>query len=904
MRAPRLRAAAAALLLLLGLRGARSSRTHGWGPAAPHQEPACNASAYTVSLNHSQCFGLSSVAGPATYSACFEACCAAAGTMMFQFCEAGATCGTYAGPSCWCGVANLSACVHSPALNWQGASLPAPPPPQPPLVQRFASPSRATAPLAALDLSDERPTGGAWTLAVDGGAPRPIGVPAGGYSSDLQAQPWLAQAAVRTSVVYARALTAPPRPPRTVLRLSFGAVNHGARVRLNGAEVGAHLGPMMPFDVDVTAAVDAAGGAGALLNLTLEAFPYSALRGAVPSGFLYSEPWQNDSARPGWASRACAGLCRHVRLLTLPAVRVHAVALRAWAAPPARLAVTLTVVNDGATAIPPGALTLAPALSSFTYGGAAPPPWAYPALAPVALQQALPPGASAEVALEVDWSQLGPASWWWPNRPFLANYSAQLHWLNVSVSCAPGGGGAPPACDPSASATRFGFVEHGQATYYYTLNGVRVNHISDATPENGMSFYDAYSAPASHFAQAPGDAWRRYMALGLTSLRVHQSTPTEALLLAADEAGFLLKPESPVRGACNYEACPGGSGGDAALLAGFTQSVRELAGAASGHPSVFAYSVENESPAALAGGAPLIAALIDAAAGADASVPLTTEGSGSAPGYNGTASGRAAVNLLHYATPDDSRAHVRGVGECAWCVEDGLEAYAAEAAAGRLRDYAYTAGWDLFNYWSNFLPGYSAARHAWQQAGCAGRDRADGPGGDGWGSPLIDWVQRAFYAYAPMDVGAYAAAPSYVPGWPGAGAGGPPLAPGALINRSVAVFNDGLRGDLAPWGAAASERVLAWSAHWDAAGTLPAAASGQVAVAVAPGFHSVVAVALAAPAPPPELLAGGGAGAGAGAARRLYLVLRNGAAAAGGGEDPAAGVEDRVYVTVLQQQGQ
>jgi hypothetical protein len=872
-------ACAAALLLLLGVRSARGSLTHSRQPAGA-ATAACNASAYTISLNHTQCFGLFSVDGPATYGACLDACC---GTQMFQFCPAGTACGTYAGPSCWCGAANLSACARSPAINWQGASLPAPPPPPPPLVQRFSAPSRATAPLAALDLADERPTGGAWTLAVDGGPPRAIGVPAGGYSSDVQAQPWLAQADVRASVVYARALTAPARPPLTVLRLAFGAVNHGARVRLNGAEVGAHLGPMMPFEIDVTAAVDAAGGAGAPLNLTVEVFPYAALRGLVPSGFLYAEAWQNNSG--GWASRACAGLCRSVRLLTLPAVRVEAVALRASVGPPAALALRFALVNDGAAAVPPGALTLAPALSSFTHG-AAPPPWAYPALPLLTLAQGLPPGGRGELALGVDWSALGPASWWWPNRPYSAAYAAELHWLNASLRVA--GGGA------SASATRFGFVEHGAARYFYTLNGLRVNHLSDATPENGVSYYDAYSAPASYLASSPGGAWRRYMAVGMTSNRIHQSTPTEAMLDAADEVGFLLKPESPVRGACTYEPCPAGvpSG---ATVAGFAQAVAELAGACRGHPSVFSYSVENESPQAL-GGVELIGALIDAAAGADASVPLTTEGSGDGAGFNGTSSGASAVNLLHYALPDDSRAHIRGVGECAWCVEDGLEAFAAEAAAGRLADFAYTAGWDWLNFWSNFFPGFSAARHAWQQPGCAGRDRTDGI--DGWGSPVIDWVQRAFHAFAPMDLAAYAAAPRYVPGWPGAAGAGAALAPGAPINRSVAVFNDVLRGDLAPWGAGARARVLAWSAHWDAPGSAPVL-RGQVAVDVAPGFHAVVSVALAAPAPPPVQAGSASSASGASAPpRRLYLVLANGAAGAGGGEDPEAGVEDRVYVLV------
>jgi len=71
------------------------------------------------------------------------------------------------------------------------------------------------------------------------------------------------------------------------------------------------------------------------------------------------------------------------------------------------------------------------------------------------------------------------------------------------------------------------------------LNGLRVNHLSDATPENGMSYYDAYAFSESWIAQNPRELWRKYMRVGITSNRIHQSTPTEAMLAAADEVGFL-----------------------------------------------------------------------------------------------------------------------------------------------------------------------------------------------------------------------------------------------------------------------------------------------------------------------------------------------------------------------------
>ena len=307
----------------------------------------------------------------------------------------------------------------------------------------------------------------------------------------------------------------------------------------------------------------------------------------------------------------------------------------------------------------------------------------------------------------------------------------------------------------------------------------------------------------------------------------------------------------------------------------------ELALACGGHPSVFSYSVENESPAEV-NGVPLISALIDAAHAADPSVPLTTEGSGSASAYSGATA--TAVNLLHYALPDDTRSHIRAVGECAWCVEDGLESFASLAVQGRLGDVAYYAGWDLFNYWSNFIPGYSAARHAWQQKGCEARDRVDGV--DGWGSPLVEWIQAAFSPFFPMDVAAYAANPAfpYAPPrvWPSRV---DTVAAGGAVNRTVAVFNDGLRGDLQCWEAAARQRVLHWSTHWDTADSATVA-SGGVPLSIAPGFHALASVAFSAPAP------------GGSAPRKLFIRLANAPLAAEALQGELVGVEDKVYILV------
>ena len=509
----------------------------------------CNASAYTVNLNSTQCYGLTPIPSIPTYSACFSACCALDG-MMFQFCPEGSECSTYQGPSCWCGASNLSRCVHSPAVLWQGASQPTAPPPPPPLAQRFLPRSLATPPLSQLDLSDEGARG-AWSLSVDGAPARPIRVPSGGYSSDFQDPPLIDQYAVRGSVVYSRLFEAPPPVGSgSVWHLAFGAVNHGARVYINGTLCGTHLGPMMPFEVDVTPALLAAAAAAprSPLLLTVEALPYGALAGAVPSGFLYAESWRNDTN--GWRSASCAGICRYIRLIELPPVRLTRLRTRAAVGPPATLTVTADVVNDSPVRIPSGALSLRGGLSPWNSGAA----WPYPPVPPqVLLEDLAPGGGSGVLQFSLDWSAVGQAAWWWPNRPFSEGYSAQLHYLNVSlhlqggssstasasaIAAAAAVAAAPPP-PASTGSVRFGFVEHAARAYFWTLNGVRVNHLSDATPENGMSYYDAYAFSGSFIAQNPWELWRSYMRVGITSNRIHQSTPTEEMLRAADEVGFL-----------------------------------------------------------------------------------------------------------------------------------------------------------------------------------------------------------------------------------------------------------------------------------------------------------------------------------------------------------------------------
>ena len=78
---------------------------------------------------------------------------------------------------------------------------------------------------------------------------------------------------------------------------------------------------------------------------------------------------------------------------------------------------------------------------------------------------------------------------------------------------------APAASAAAATAEhRFGFVEWAEAPRngtWYTVNGRRINFISDATPEAAMSSYDCYTtSPAFSSLEGAKETWRQYMRIG------------------------------------------------------------------------------------------------------------------------------------------------------------------------------------------------------------------------------------------------------------------------------------------------------------------------------------------------------------------------------------------------------
>ena len=657
-----------------------------------------------------------------------------------------------------------------------------------------------TGALWKMDLASDRD----WTLAIDDGPARGIKVPGGGFNSDLQDPPWIemcgdgrGERMVKDHVTYQRTITIPRSADGKVVLLEFGAVNHGAEIYLVDGEketlLATHIGPHMPFAADLTRHVVA----GKDYLVRVKAYPMWHYHNSVPNGFIYQEGWTNPTN--GWASKFSFGIARYVRLAVYPSLRICDLFVRPSVSK-AEWQCDVWLENHSDV---DRTATLRSRLTSWNKTA-----WKYPAILEVTAT--VPAHSKLKVtAGPVNWT-LGKASYWWPNKPFREDYTPQLHNLELSL--------LEKRQTLQTLKQRFGFVEWTEGPYYYCVNGVRINFISDATPEAAMSDYDCYSTspaflpPTGPRSGCP-ETWKRYLRLGICANRIHQSTPTEYMMDAADETGFMLIPETAIRG---YQKQKWNE-------ENFTCAPKELAEACRNHPSVCFYSLQNEENPAWLG------PLADAMMTADDTRPLVFEDSWqNHPGAVFGRSGAHAYAMLHYQpAPSNSASVIVGMGECAWnggadqrTNAPFLEKFAFEVVKGRCANWAYYSGWDWINYWPNFLEGMSAAKLAWKQQ--YHEDRKDKI--DGWDSPVIGWVQKAFSPYVVLDTDFYFTNGNFGENWP---TKIPTCIPGQPFERTVQVFNDALDGE---------DLSLRWTLRWD--GPCGPILNGvQKSLKIKPGFH-------------------------------------------------------------------
>jgi hypothetical protein len=377
---------------------------------------------------------------------------------------------------------------------------------------------------------------------------------------------------------------------------------------------------------------------------------------------------------------------------------------------------------------------------------------------------------------------------------------------------------------------RFGFVEWTEGPYYYLVNGVRINFISDGTPESAMSHYDCYSvSPAFLRPTSPGtgcpETWKKYMRLGICANRIHQSTPTEYMMDVADELGFMLIPETGLRGFSDPSK----------FSVYLSQSAKELAIVCRNHPSVCRYSLANECVPEWSGN------LADAIVQADDTRPLVFEDNKlKRPGRISGKSGAHAYCMLHYVNYPKPAQMITGMGEYAWAwnlhepyptANGGMEEFIYFGGNMRLNDIAYFAGWCLVNYWPNFLEGMNYDKNIWKQS--THPDRAERI--DGWNSPIIKHLQLVFHPYLVMDTAFYNQNGVFTGEWPERI---PKYISGQSIIRNIAIFND-VVSDF--------RNSIRWSLRWDSPEGNVVSQGTLDNLNIAPGFHIYKTIELSAP---------------------------------------------------------
>ncbi|MEI8235223.1 MAG: sugar-binding domain-containing protein [Verrucomicrobiota bacterium] len=653
-----------------------------------------------------------------------------------------------------------------------------------------------------------------WTLSVDGGAPRPIKVTAGGWNSDQQ-EPQIPSADVKDYAIYERQITIPAEAKGQVVKILFGGCNYGAEVYLDDQKITEHHAPMTPFEADVTA-VAKPGETQRLKVKGYTRFHYGD-RPNVPVGFDFNKGMKQHKYHDGCAKYAY-GLTGYVRLALYPSVHIAEVFVRPSVSGKS-LAYDVWVANGGADE---REVVLKGSLSPWGKKS----DWPYPALPDRSVR--LKPGEVQKVTIEgVPWT-LGPESYWWPNIPFREDYQARLHWLTLTLEQA--------GKVVHQSRQRFGFVEYQEGPFYYTVNGVRFTSFSDSNSYGQIGEYDCWTEtpafqPLGGF-KGCAETWKRYQRIGFNNMRLSTSVPTRYMLETADEAGYMLVPEGGCwgNGTCKFDKT------------NFCFQIKETIRATRNHPCVARYSLANESLGGdVASPENKWRWLIDAAVEADPTRPYVFEvNTGQTGAVSGMEKGHAH-QMGHYEMMPHVKSgdHIRGMGECAWAT-DGMAYYTSYVLAMRLNDWAHFAPWSWLNFWPNFLEGMNAERHPWKSNDYG--DRKDGV--DGWGSPIVEAVQWALHPYLVLDRGLLDAnelitenSKSGTIKWP---YWVPTYSAGSRLERPIEVFNNALTGDML---------ALNWSAHWDRAGG-PLAAQGSVGpFRIEPGFHATQKVSFDMPNP-------------------------------------------------------
>jgi beta-galactosidase/beta-glucuronidase len=371
---------------------------------------------------------------------------------------------------------------------------------------------------------------------------------------------------------YRRRFSADPRQQGSRAHLRFEGANYETTVWLNGKLLGVHRGGFDPFVFDVTGKLDLSGDN--TLAVRVDNWPKL---NRVPNSL------------GGWWNYG--GIYRSVKLLSVPAVRIDDVFVRAepgQGSAGAPLVLTVTVVNESEQTVE---VTVSAAVSRDDKAVALDGELATPTAT-------VPPGEQIQLTLEATI----PGAWLWsPDEPNLYVLHVSLGQRNVVLD----------AQDVSFGVRKF--EAHGTRFY---LNGEPIT----------LTGFNRHEEYAGSGRVDPGGVLetdlRLIKEMNGNTVRMHYQAHPDLYELA-DRIGLLVFAEIPLWGVGNR---------DVAELS--SQEVRETAetmlrtliGELRNHPSVIIWSVGNESATRHIEARPLIGHLVDVTRSLDTTRPVAYVG--------------------------------------------------------------------------------------------------------------------------------------------------------------------------------------------------------------------------------------------------------------------------------------
>jgi beta-galactosidase/beta-glucuronidase len=409
--------------------------------------------------------------------------------------------------------------------------------------------------LASVDLA------GTWTFTPLGQSATTITVPGGG---------WYKQGFTTVNEAdYQRSITVPNAGvPQTTI-IEFGAVNYQAALYINNTLVGTNTTAFLPSEFDISNYVTPGNTYALKVHVKGKAAMMSGGHSTVP-----------DAAN--WQAAQTQGIFRSAFLKVYPQIYISDEFVRP-SVTSTSLSYDVWVRNNSSTA---QSMVISSSLSSWN-GDA----WAYPTIADKSFTAAA--NATTKVTVgPISWN-LGTASYWWPNVPYVSGYTAKLHNLNLSLK--------QNAVVTQTQSVRFGFREFKQAsngsrTYYY-LNGVRVNLRGDNLQTqnydginygggkgDAMGTYPGFLPGASGWPKAVDN----YLKLNYNVVRMHQIPSTPYMSDVTDEKGLMVIQETAIRGPSDQ---------DFNNTANFVGHVTQMVTRDKDHPSIVKWSISNEADA-------------------------------------------------------------------------------------------------------------------------------------------------------------------------------------------------------------------------------------------------------------------------------------------------------------------